>query len=178
MIGSQAQIATSDIVVSTADSADNVDIVDVIGGKTDTWQGDSLYALHLITAVRYHAETLVYPTLASGAAIVSDVGVWTWGAYATIVPASTITVAYHMLAIQVESCDQNGVFELEIYQGAADDLIAAFRLVVEGGFFGNVRYELSAEPTAANSRIRARMAGGNGIVTNATLSVEYNVFPT
>lgn len=164
--------------VPAADSTDNYSWGDVIGNKTDTWEGDSLYSLARAAANRFHAETLVYPTLANGAAVVSVAALWTWSGYFTIVPANAIAVDFHLLAVQIESCDQNGVFEFELYSGPTDDLIAAFRLVVFGGFFGNVRYPLSSEPTMANSQIRARVAGGNGLITNLTMSIEYNVFPT
>jgi hypothetical protein len=147
------------------------------GSRTDPWTDDSLYALAKASANRFHAETLVYPTLAAGSPIASLAALWTWSGYAVIVPAGVIAVDFHLLAVQIESCDQDGVYEFEIYQGAADDLIAAFRLVVNGGFFGNVRYPLSAEPTVAGSQLRARVSGGNGLITNFTLSIEYNVFP-
>lgn len=163
--------------VPAADSTANVNWGDVIGSKDDSWEGDSLYSLARAAANRFHAETLVYPTLAAGAAVVSPAALWTWGAYAVILPAGVVAVDYHLLAVQIETCDQNGVFEFEIYQGAADDLIAAFRLSVVGGFFGNVRYPLSSEPTEANSQLRVRVAGGNGLLTNMTMSIEYNIFP-
>jgi hypothetical protein len=40
-------------------------------------------------------QVYVYPTLAAGATVVSANADWTYGAYATVVPASTILSDYH-----------------------------------------------------------------------------------
>ena len=49
-------ITTDDIAVSGADSADNVDIADVIGNKTDTADGDSIVSL--LKAIKAKTDTL------------------------------------------------------------------------------------------------------------------------
>jgi hypothetical protein len=123
------------------------------------------------------AETLVYPNLTDGVDVVSANADWTLGAYATIVAAGVITDDFHITAIQVENCNQNAVFQLELYSGAGDDLIATLRFSVAGGFFGNMTYRTGAEVTTASSQIRARLASSDGLANQATVavSIRYHV---
>ena len=116
-------------------------------------------------------EKKVYPTLAAGATVVSSTANWTYGAYAVIVPANTITNAFRVDALSISSCNRDAVFQLELYQGAGDDIITAIRFAVEGGFFGNQVYIIGSEIVAANSQIRARVASSNGAGAVATLRV-------
>ena len=118
-----------------------------------------------------HSESQVYPTLAAGATVVSAAADWTYGAYATVVPASTITNEFHIHNITVESCDKNAVFQLQFYKGAADDVIATIRFSLSGGFWGNMVYDITSEPVEANARVRARMASSDGLANQATMTV-------
>jgi hypothetical protein len=119
------------------------------------------------------SEPLVHPTLAAGATIVSAAANWTLGAYATIVPAATITADFIMQTFTVESCNNDGVFEIEFYHGATDILFAAYRFAVNGGFFGvpSPLPRTSSPVIPANSQIRARLASSDGAANQATLTV-------
>lgn len=123
------------------------------------------------------SETLVYPNLLDGISVVSANADWTLGAYATMVPASTIGDEYQVTAVNIESCDQNAVFQLELYQGAGDDLIATVRFAVIGGFFGNMVYRFGSEPVDADAQLRARLASSDGLANQATItaSVRYHL---
>ena len=129
----------------------------------------------------YHLqnERLVYPTLAAGATVVSANADWTYGAYAEVVPASTITSPFHVLAVSIESCDENAVLQLELYKGAGDEIIQATRFAVEGGFFGNQVYVIGSKEVDANERVRARVASSNGTaaVATITISIVYYTHP-
>lgn len=116
-------------------------------------------------------ESLVYPTRAAGATVVSAAANWTYGAYAVIVPASTITSDFYVHNVSIEACDQNAEFELALYKGAADDLIATVRFSVIGGFWGNSVYVITAEMVDANSQIRARLASSDGHANQATMRI-------
>lgn len=116
-------------------------------------------------------EKKVYPTLAAGATVVSAAADWTYGAYAVVVPASTITNDFRIDGLSISSCDKNAVFQLELYQGAGDDVITAVRFTVEGGFFGNQVYIVGSEIVAANSQIRARLASSDGLANQATITL-------
>ena len=169
----RVQLATFD--VPAADSADNVDWGDVIGNKLDTHDGHSIYSNVDAILDSIASERQVYPTLAAGATVVSAGANWTYGVYATVVPATTIANDFHVLGISIESCDKNDVFQLELYKGGADDIVAAVRFAVAGGFFGNQVYIIGSEHIEAEAQIRARLAcgaGGGGAGT-ITMSVVY-----
>jgi len=167
----QAQTQQGTFNVPAADSADNVDWGDVIGSKLDTHDGDSLYSRVDAVVDSIASERQVYPTLAVGATVVSAAADWTYGAYATVVPATTITNYFHILGISIESCDQNAVFQLELYKGGADDIVAAVRFAVVGGFFGNQVYIVGSEHIDAEEQIRARLASSDGTANQATITM-------
>jgi hypothetical protein len=164
-------ISASDIAVPPADSAANVAISDVIGNKLDTHLGNSLYSRVDAIFDSIQREREVYPTLAAGATVISANGDWAYGAYATIVPAGTIVNDFHILGVSIESCDKNAVFQLELYKGAADDIVTAVRFAVEGGFFGNQVYIVGSEDIDANAQVRARLASSDGAMNQATITV-------
>jgi hypothetical protein len=163
--------------VTPADSARNTTWGDVIGSKLDTYEGDSLYSQIMKVLPNVRSERLVYPTLAAGATVVSANTDWTYGNYATVIPINTVVNPFHILALSIESCDRNAVFQLELYKGAADDIVTGVRFAVEGGFFGNQVYVVGSEQVDANSQIRARIASSDGtaLIATITLSVVYYV---
>jgi len=120
-------------------------------------------------------EELVYPTLAAGATVVSAAVNWTYGDYATIIPAAAIAVPFDIQSISIETCDKTAIFELQLYKGASDEIIATKRFAFELGFYGNSVYLVSGANIEAGARIRARLAssaGGAGAAT-ITMSVSY-----
>jgi hypothetical protein len=164
-------VVPSSFPVSPADSVNNNNWGDVIGNKLDTHASNSLYGRVQEIYDYLNNERLCYPTLANGAAVVSANADWVYGAYATVVPINTITNDFHIIAISIEACNRDAVFQLELYKGAADDVVQAVRFAVEGGFFGNQIYVLGSEEVEANSQIRARLASSNGTAQVATISI-------
>lgn len=171
MIGSQAQLTPTDILVPTADSAANVDIVDVIGNKLDTHEGNSLYSRIDEVYDGLITERKVYPTLVAGATVASANTNWAYGSYAVVIPATTITTDFHIVAVSIESCDRDATLQLELYKGAADDIITAVRFNITGGFFGNQVYVIGSEHIDANAQVRARLASSNGLAQIATITI-------
>jgi hypothetical protein len=167
----QAIMEESDFDVPAADSADNNNWGDVIGNKLDTYAGDSLYSRVSEVYDFVQSERRVYPTLAAGATVVSANADWTYGAYATVVPINTIAVDFHVLALSIESCNRDAVFQLELYRGAGDDLVTAVRFAIVGGFFGNQVMVVGSKHVDANARIRARLASSNGAAQIATITM-------
>jgi len=128
----------------------------------------------------YHyftTESQVYPTLAAGATVQSDNAAdWVYGTIAVVVPANTITSRFHIHNISVESCDKNGVFQLALYRGATENLIATIRFAIAGGFWGNSVYVIASEMCAAGDQIRAKLAYSDVTVSGQatmTLSICY-----
>jgi hypothetical protein len=116
----------------------------------------------------------VYPTATqgAGAALLSGAA-WAWGNLGTIVPINTITAEFIVQTFVIESCDQNGVFEIEFYYGAGPTLFATYRFAIAGGFFGNpTATRLSSPVIPANSQIQARVAT-SAVATNLTISIGY-----
>lgn len=162
-----------DLSVSGADSAANVTILDVIGNKTDTHAGNSIKAHVDELYDQFQLERKTYPSLAAGVTVISSATPWAYGSYAVIVPASTITRDYHILSVSIETCNvAAGVFQLELYKGAGDDIITAKRFSMVGGFWGNMVYDVGSEEVAANSQVRARLASSVGAAT-ITISISY-----
>lgn len=172
----QAIVQQGTFDVPAQNSADNVDWGDVIGNKTDTNLGDSLYARVDELYDSLQEERFVYPSLAAGATVVSANADWTYGAYAQIVPAATITNPFHVTIVSIESCDRDAVFQLELYAGAGDTVISAIRFAINGGFFGNQVYVIGSAEVAANDRVRARLASSNGTAQIATITVSIVYF--
>jgi hypothetical protein len=113
----------------------------------------------------------VYPSLAAGATVVSANTDWGLGTLATVVAASTITSAFVITAVSIESCDKNAVFQLELYSGAGDDPVGVIRFAVSGGFFGNQVYRFTSAEIAANARVRAALASSDGLANQATITI-------
>lgn len=136
---------------------------------------DSLADVARELLFHFNATGQVYPTLATGATVVSAAVNWTLGTLATVVPANEITTIFHVHDISIESCNRDAVFELVLYAGADDVEISRKRFAITGGFFGNVQIPMTSVKVAANSRIRAALASSNGgaQVATVTMSITY-----
>jgi len=145
--------------------------LDSTGESVDNSLGDLTQSLYNAN----YTEGRVYPTLAAGATVVSANANWTLGALATVVPASQITVAYHVSSVIIETCDRNAVFELALYHGAGSALVSTVRFAVTGGFFGNSVYLVPSIKIPANDRIQAALASSDGanFVATITISIVY-----
>lgn len=88
-------------------------------------------------------------------------------------PANAITEDFIVQTFTIESCNNDGVFELEFYYGASDIIFASYRFAVNGGFFGvpAPTPRVSSPVIPANSRIRAKIASSDGLANQATLTI-------
>jgi hypothetical protein len=118
-----------------------------------------------------YASVHVYPTLAAGATVVSAGADWVLGALSEVVPAATITSDFLIHMVSIETMSKDGVYELVLYSGAADDEVARVRFSVTNGFFGNAVYRMPSALVAANSRVRAALACSDGLAGAATATV-------
>jgi hypothetical protein len=117
----------------------------------------------------------VYPTLATGATVISANTNWGLGNFATIVPVSTIHSPFLLQIVTVETMDKDAVFELVFYSGAADTETARIRFSYNGGFYGNSVYRLPSALIAAESIVKAKLASSNGLaeIATCTISIAY-----
>jgi hypothetical protein len=119
-------------------------------------------------------ESQVFPSLGPGATVVSAAVNWTYGNYATVIGAGIVATPFHVHSVVIETMSKNDIFQLQIYSGATDAVVATVRFTVTGGFFGNV-FEISSRLIPALDQVRARLAcatGGGGAAT-ATISVSF-----
>jgi len=162
---------TATMAVPAADSVANVTTADVVGNKLDTHDSNSLYGRVQEVYDYLNNARLCYPSLAAGTAVVSANANWTYGAYATVVPAAAIATDFHIIAVSIEACNRDATYQLELYKGATDIVVQAVRFTIEGGYFGNQIYVLGSAEVEANSRVRARLASSNGLAEIATIAI-------
>ena len=117
----------------------------------------------------------VYPTAAAGAQVDSGNGAWVESpAYWPVVPADTITSAFHIHGITIETCSiAAAIFELSLYAGVGHTEVARCRFAVVGGFFGNVVNLVTGVRVAANSQIDAKLRSSVGTPDSLAISVRY-----
>jgi hypothetical protein len=167
---------TIPMAVPLQNSVNNVTMADVIGQKTDTELGNSIYSLLYRLDVDNHFPMSVWPTLAVGSPVVSAHAVWTYGAMTEIMPAGTVVFPFRIRFVHIEAIDKDGVFQLEMCYGGADTVFHTVRYAQSGGFFGNMHLSLlSSSLIPANSRIRMRLASSDGLANQCTqrISVAY-----
>ena len=155
-----------------ADSAANSTFVDVIGSKSDTHDGDSIYA-HVETLNDHvHKASKVYPTLAGGTVVTAGAA-WTLGAFAEVVPASTIGTDFDIHHICIEALSAVEVYEIVLY--AATTEIGRVRVVKTANLEGTQNIPIQTPIIAADTQIQAKVATAGGADT-ATISLFYHVY--
>ena len=170
-LSSQAYPAlTIPLAVPGADSANNVTTNDVVGQKTDTVAGNSLYSLAHRAEHDRHNRLGVFPTLAAGSALVSSAANWTYGLITELMAAAAAPAGdYHITRVVVEATNKAGVFELALYYGAADTLFATVRYAVVTALASvALVLPLTGPVIAGGSRIRAQLASSDGLANQAT----------
>jgi hypothetical protein len=163
--------------VPAADSTANVSMRDVIGNKTDTHDGDSLYAGVKQLKEHAHKAQKVYPTLAGGVTLTTHATTWTLGTVTEIVPASTITSDFDIHEVIIEDANtQDKTYELVLYSGAGDTEVGRARFAVGSTKGGIPNATMQTPLIDANSRIRAALAIEDGSGKTATISLRYHTY--
>jgi hypothetical protein len=164
--------------VPAQDSTANNSVADVVGNKTDTHDGDSLYALAHTNEEHNHAAGKVYPTLADGVVLtaVTDASTWTLGSLVEVVPASTITDDFDIHHVLVEAISANSVYEIVLYAGASDTEIGRMRVVRSTVQSGTLNVPIQTPLVEANSRIRAAVASAGNNGETVTISLKYHLY--
>jgi hypothetical protein len=173
------QISLSDLNVPSADSADNVNMVDVIGNKTDTHDGTSLYSLSDILNDHVHKGSKVYPTLAAPTPLAKAAGAW--AAFPTptqIIPASTISLPFDIHWVNISSISANGDFELKLYKGAALSEVEIAHIAFSRTA---VQSQEGAQPIqmpiqVADERISAAISSSNAAADTVAVKLYYHEY--
>ena len=119
-----------------------------------------------------YTQGRVHPTLAAGAPVVCGAADWGLGAVSPQVPANASPTAYHVSGVTIETCDvTDAVFELALYYGDSDTLMATSRASISGGFWGNMFDLVPSVKLEANERMRMKLASSDGLANQATLTI-------
>jgi len=121
-----------------------------------------------------HTASQVYPTLAGGVVLTAGAA-WTLGAFAQIVPATTITERFDIHHVCVEGLSANEVYEVVLYYGATDIECGRVRVVKNANLDGTMNIPLQTPILPADSKIRAKVATAGGGDT-ATVSIFYHIY--
>lgn len=84
----------------------------------------------------FHSASLVYPTLAAGVTINGGAGAWELGAFTEVIPVNTITLDFDIHWINFANASAADTYELNLYYGASDTLIATRRITITGYSIG------------------------------------------
>jgi len=194
----------SDDIVTASNSAYNNYIQDVIGNKTDTSNGKSIVAsskrlnakVDIITIDGVTNEkilktnqnrlgvllecinkaSLVYPTLAAGAIVNTDLGnTWTLsnGTTNQIVPGTTITSMFDIYYLSIEDLSANGIYEIVLYDMTAKTELGRARVTKNAAQDGTMNVPIQTPLIPANAKIGARM-GCSVANTTVTMSIFYH----
>ena len=170
-------------ILPTADSADNNNMSDVIGNKTDTSSGDSVMAylkslatdMHILEE-HIHSVSKVYPTLTSGVTVNGGAGAWVLGNAVEIVPINTITDEYDIHYINVASVSVNDTYELILFTDAACTIeVGRVRFTRTAVQSSTSSSPMMTPVIAANSGIWAKVASASGS-DNAVISIFYHTY--
>jgi len=172
------------------DSTDNESMSDVIGNKRDTSLSDlNAYPSvmgHLRAGYYHsHAPAKVYPTgdATHGASPVTitsgNAEAWIHGTITEVVPANTITVPFDIHWCLISEISATDDYELCLYKGAAasEELIGTIAFARSAVMSQEGDIPIQILPQAANTRISASLACGDGDGASCEIKLYYHEYP-
>lgn len=170
-------------VFPSVDDADNNNMSDVIGNKTDTASGGSIVALlksiiadQEIISDHIHSVGKVYPTLANGVTVNGGAGAWQLGNATAIVPINTITSIYDIHYINIGAVSANDTYELALFSDAACTVeVGRIRFTRTAVQSGTSSTPMMTPLLAANTGIWAKLASATG-GDNVVMSLFYHTY--
>ena len=162
-----------DLTVPAVDSPNNDDMVDVLGNKNDTHDGDSAMARLHVLDEHAHKSSICYPSLADGVVVAGGAGVWELGNFVEIVPVNTITEEFDIHYISVEDLSAVDVYEIRLYAGEVQIGCARVARTANQDSTTQVRIQVPIQP--ANTQIQAKVASSGG-GDSATISLFYHEY--
>ena len=169
--------ATADMTTVSQDSTANSTINDVIGNKTDTHDGDSLYARAHIVEEHMHKAANTFPTLADGEVVIGAANAWALGNFKEIAPANAIDEDFDIHFIVVEGASVADVFEIILYAATVEIGRArvAFIDIANSQTLPSVPFQCEIQP--ANTQIQAKIANKTGASAGQiTISLHYHIY--
>lgn len=166
------------VPVVSQDSENNTYMQEVIGNKTDTYSGTSLFSNIKLIQEHLHSASNVYPTLADGITVTSSASEWTLGEFVEIIPASTISTDFDIHNVEVSAISDNDVYELVIYKGAlsSEVEVGRVRFSKSTNQEGTTNQPFQTLLIGANSRVSAKVACAAGSSHTVTISLRYHTY--
>ena len=141
-----------------------------IAERTTVWDKAEILEEHA------HNKQKVYPTGAGGVTVTAAAGAWTLGAFAEIIPASTLSDDFDIHWMTIEGASAADTYELVLY--VEEEEIARSRFVVLGTPANLIipPKRLQTPILAANSQIQAKLMTAGGGSDTCTISLEYHEY--
>lgn len=151
---------------------------EVVGNKSDDEAGSSIYSRCYKTDTHDHSVCMVYPTMAAGAGVTKSGTPWTLGAFAVVIPAGVITDDFDVHGVNYDDIPTAGVYELVLYAGpnGGEVEVGRIRFTRTGTSAVETESPIQTPIIAANSQIKAKLAGSNGSTTTVVISLRYHVY--
>jgi hypothetical protein len=175
--------ASTNMGVSTANSTNNFTINDVIGSKSDSVTGTSIWAGVDEIQDHLHSAAKVYPTLAAGITVTASSTAWVLGPTTTIVAENKISSPFDIHYINISAVSDANTFELAFFTGTNSSTCSS-----AGTEIGRVRFTRSATMYSpplvpfmnrlltANYAICARIASESAGADTAVVSIFYHTY--
>lgn len=139
-----------------------------IAGKKSTYDRVHILEEHA------HSASNCYPTLANGTTVTGAVGAWTLGAFAEVVPASTITEPFDVHFISIEDLSAVDVYEIVLY--AATTEIGRIRVARTANQDSTTQVPIQMHIQPANTQIQAKCATSAGGSDTAVIALHYHTY--
>lgn len=146
--------------VSVPDSPNNATVKDVLGNKSDTEKGNSLYARAYISERHIHQCQKVYPTLANSIQVAGGAGVWELGNLTEIIPANTALSNFDIHWISLCDASVNDEYELILYANTTQIGRAPFTITDKKDVTDGIPFQCPILDPGV--RIRGRLASSSG----------------
>lgn len=153
-------------------------ISDKLGLNTNFWGQENTVLGYTNAAYQHiHRPAKCYPTLANGITINGGASAWQLGSFVEIIPANTITSAYDIHWVCVESVSATDTYELVLYSGSVGNEIeiGRVRTARESATAGATDVPIQIPPQSANTRISAKLASQSG-GDNMIISIYYHQY--
>lgn len=164
--------------VPAGNSAANTHMRDVIGNKTDTHDGNSIYAYIETILDHAHNQSRVFPTMSVGSNVETKAAV-TWSVsnnYTNIiVPASGITSDFDIHYLSIENISANSVCEIILINMTDKTEIGRVRVTKNAAQDGTMNVPIQTPIQDANDKIGAQM-GSSVAGTTVTFSIFYHTY--
>ena len=166
------------VAVPSADSASNSYIQDVIGNKTDTHSGNSVYSLLKLNDEHIHKGQQCYPSLGDAITVTADASGWTYGPYVEIIPASTITDYFDIHFVNITQISAVDEYQLDIATGGAGSEVSQACVSFERStnFSQEGSQSIQTPVLAANSRVAVRLACKSTNARTVNIKLEYHTY--